>query len=140
MGFGALLTSFVAYIQIRIIYRDIKYYLFDEPQEVQGEFSFNIWVYQNIIKHWISFIELKNEIAVWERTGASVSSYSKGEEAVKESLMKQTLKLQNKLKQTVSNASIIEGDYATTLDDLIAKVSMPRNLYLKFYFFRFSIQ
>lgn len=70
-----------------------------------------------------SFLELKNEIAVWERTGASVSSYSRGEEAVKESLMKQTLKLQHKLKHTVSNASIVEEDYDTTLQDLIAKVS-----------------
>lgn len=59
---------------------------------------------------------------MWEKTGASVSSYSKGEEAVKESLMKQTLKLQHKLKQTMSNASITEEGYATTLEDLVAKV------------------
>lgn len=70
-----------------------------------------------------SSLDLKNEIAVWERTGASVSSYSKGEETVKESLMKQTLKLQHKLKQAVSNASISEEDYQTTLEELVAKVS-----------------
>lgn len=41
MGTGVLLASFVAYIQIRIIYRDVKYYEFDEPSEVRGTQMFN---------------------------------------------------------------------------------------------------
>lgn len=41
--------------------------------------------------------------------------------------MKQTLKLQHKLKQTVSHASMIE-DYTTTLEDLVAQVMTNLNV------------
>ncbi|CAG9831049.1 unnamed protein product [Diabrotica balteata] len=47
--------------------------------------------------------DLKREIAVWERTAASVSSYSKDENIVKESLLKQMAQLQTKLKDTVNH-------------------------------------
>lgn len=72
----------------------------------------------------IYFLELKREIAVWERTGASVSSYSRGEGIVKDVLVKQTQKLQNKLKNTVSNTSnfSVEELYATNLTDLEKQV------------------
>lgn len=38
MGIGVLLASLVAYLQIRIIYRDVNYYRFDEPLEVRGKY------------------------------------------------------------------------------------------------------
>ncbi|CAH1107707.1 unnamed protein product [Psylliodes chrysocephalus] len=89
MATGTLLISFVVYIQIRIMYRDMKYYRFDEPSEIE---------------------DLKREIAVWERTAASVSSYSKDENHVKESLLKQMATLQIKLKDTVHHIG-------TSIDD-----------------------
>lgn len=69
-----------------------------------------------------------------------MSSYSKGEEAVKESLMKQTLKLQHKLKQTVSNASILEDHYTNTLEDLEAKVTLKKISKILFTIIFFSTQ
>ncbi|KAJ8954639.1 hypothetical protein NQ314_007038 [Rhamnusium bicolor] len=36
MGIGAMLALIVIYIQIRIMYRDMSYYKFDEPPVVQG--------------------------------------------------------------------------------------------------------
>uniref|UniRef100_A0A6P7FRF4 P protein-like n=1 Tax=Diabrotica virgifera virgifera TaxID=50390 RepID=A0A6P7FRF4_DIAVI len=80
-GIGACIILFIIYLQIRIMYRDIKHYQYDEPEEIK---------------------DLKREIAVWERTAASVSSYSKDENIVKESLLKQMAQLQNKLKDTVN--------------------------------------
>ncbi|CAH1184847.1 unnamed protein product [Phyllotreta striolata] len=84
MGTGTLFVLVVVYLQIRILYRDMKYYRFDEPAEIQ---------------------DLKREIAVWERTAASMSSYSKDENHVKDSLLKQMVTLRNKLRDTVYVAS-----------------------------------
>ncbi|XP_074040146.1 P protein-like isoform X3 [Leptinotarsa decemlineata] len=85
MGAGALLVLVVVYIQIRILYRDKKYYAYDEPTELK---------------------DLKAELAVWERTAASVSRYSKDEDIVKDTLLKQTQQLQLRLRRhTESNIS-----------------------------------
>ncbi|XP_018563114.1 P protein [Anoplophora glabripennis] len=98
MGLGVLIALTVVYIQLRITYRDMVYYKFDEPPVVQG---------------------LKREIAVWERTAASVGSYSKDEDVVKESLIKKMTRLQDKLKHTVNkNINAVEEDYKANVVDL----------------------
>lgn len=53
------------------------------------------------------------EVAVWKRTAASMSSYSKEEEIVKDSLMKKA----NKLMETR------KSKYESTLRDLETQVS-----------------
>nr|XP_023029385.1 P protein isoform X4 [Leptinotarsa decemlineata] len=111
MGAGALLVLVVVYIQIRILYRDKKYYAYDEPTELK---------------------DLKAELAVWERTAASVSRYSKDEDIVKDTLLKQTQQLQMRLRRhTESNISshidsqldiigeaVDESKNSTTIEDL----------------------
>ncbi|VEN62049.1 unnamed protein product [Callosobruchus maculatus] len=84
MSVGVLLAFLVVYLQIRITYRDMKYYQFDEPLPVQ---------------------DLKREIEIWTRTANSVGSYSKDEDAVKESLWKKTEKLKDDLKQVVNTSN-----------------------------------
>ncbi|KAJ8916646.1 hypothetical protein NQ315_000291 [Exocentrus adspersus] len=104
MGVGALIALAVVYVQIRITYRDMSYYKFSEPPVVQG---------------------LKREIAAWERTAASVGSYSRDEGAVRQSLMKKMTKLQNKLKHTETHGDNSgegqEEDYKLKLQELEAQ-------------------
>ncbi|KAJ8958445.1 hypothetical protein NQ318_002232 [Aromia moschata] len=97
MGIGAILTLIVSYIQIRLTFKNISYYKFEE--------------------HAV----LKNEIAVWKKTAASVGSYSRGEGAVKETLMQKTARLNTKLRNTITsdaNSPINEEQYSMTLKDL----------------------
>ncbi|CAH1980081.1 unnamed protein product [Acanthoscelides obtectus] len=84
MSMGVVLAFIVVYLQIRIIYRDLKYYQFDEPSPVE---------------------DLKREIQIWTRTANSVGSYSKDEDAVKESLWKKTEKLKDDLKLVVNTSN-----------------------------------
>ncbi|XP_017776012.1 PREDICTED: P protein isoform X2 [Nicrophorus vespilloides] len=77
MSVGVLLSLLVVHLQLRFMYRDENSLRVKEPEDVQG---------------------LKREIAVYQRTAASVSSYSKDEDMIKESLLKRTSRLIGKLK------------------------------------------
>ncbi|XP_057670162.1 P protein-like isoform X2 [Diorhabda carinulata] len=102
MGVGVCITLFVIGLQIKILYRDMKYYQSDEPQEIR---------------------DLKREIAAWERTAASVSSYSRDENIIKDTLLKQTAQLQNKLKDTVNNC------YFTSYDTRVEQIEDLKRQY-----------
>lgn len=91
------ITLIIIYLQLRYSYRDPNKFKYSGPIEVQ---------------------ELKREIAVWQRTAASVSSYSRDEEAVRESLFKKSAKLQDLLKVSLQNTSAFSDDYQTNLEDL----------------------
>nr|XP_023029384.1 P protein isoform X3 [Leptinotarsa decemlineata] len=104
MGAGALLVLVVVYIQIRILYRDKKYYAYDEPTELK---------------------DLKAELAVWERTAASVSRYSKDEDIVKDTLLKQTQQLQLRLRRHTESS--ISSHIDSQLDIIGEAVDASKN-------------
>ncbi|CAH0549056.1 unnamed protein product [Brassicogethes aeneus] len=102
MGAGVILSLVVVYIQLRYIYSNPSNFKYSLPIEVE---------------------ELKREIAVWQRTAASVASYSKDEEAVKESLIKKSEKLKGLLQHTMHNTSALSDIYRNNLETL--KIKYP---------------
>ncbi|XP_015836581.1 P protein isoform X2 [Tribolium castaneum] len=97
MGVGSIIAFLVVYAQLRYSHRDLKLFKYAEPTEVQ---------------------ELRREIAVWKRAAASLSSYSKDEDTVKESLLRRSTTLLGKLKLTANITSSNIENYTTNLKDL----------------------
>ncbi|KAK5638427.1 hypothetical protein RI129_012722 [Pyrocoelia pectoralis] len=97
MGLGVILVSIFTYLHLRYLYRNVRNLRSSEPQEV---------------------LELKREIAVWQRAAACMSSYSKDEEVVKETLKKRSTRLIGKL-NTRTRTHMSQGDnYNDNLEDL----------------------
>jgi len=71
--------------------------------------------------------ELRHEIAIWQRAAASLSSYSKDENLVRETLLKKVQRLLSQLKKKLMTGSVTLDKYKTTLEELQEKVSWPRN-------------
>lgn len=91
------------YFQLRFMFRNINDLRFGEPQDIQ---------------------ELRHEITVWQRAASSLSSYSKDEDLVRETLVKKVNRLQRQLKKKVSSGSVPVDSYKQTLQDLQRKVPM----------------
>lgn len=89
------------YFQLRFKFRNINDLRFNEPQDMQ---------------------ELRHEITVWQRAAASLSSYSKDEDLVRETLVKKVNRLQRQLKKKLSSGSVPADSYKQTLQDLERKV------------------
>lgn len=70
--------------------------------------------------------ELRHEITVWQRAAASLSSYSKDEDLVRETLVKKVNRLQRQLKKKLSSGSVPADNYQQTLQDLERKVPFNR--------------
>ncbi|XP_076244373.1 P protein [Calliopsis andreniformis] len=100
MSIGVILVLIVVYAQLRFIFRDITVLRFDEPQDVQ---------------------ELRHEIAIWQRAAASLSSYSKDENLVRETLMKKVQRLLSRLKKKLMTGSVELERYKATLEELQEK-------------------
>ncbi|XP_031837622.1 P protein isoform X2 [Nomia melanderi] len=100
MSIGVILVIIAVYAQLRYIFRDVTALRFDEPQEVQ---------------------ELRHEIAIWQRAAASLSSYSKDENLVRETLLKKVQRLLSQLKKKVLTGSVALERYETTLEELQEK-------------------
>ncbi|XP_015188878.1 PREDICTED: P protein isoform X1 [Polistes dominula] len=100
MSIGVILVLFVVYAQMRFIFRDKAVLSFDEPREVQ---------------------ELRHEIAIWQRAAASLSSYSKDENLVRETLLKKVQRLLSQLKKKLVTGSVAFEKYKTTLEELEEK-------------------
>ncbi|KAJ8688448.1 hypothetical protein QAD02_024243 [Eretmocerus hayati] len=100
MGTGVALVLFVIYLHFRFIFRDLEVLRFDEPQEVQ---------------------ELRHEIVIWQRAAASLSSYSKDENLVRETLMKKVKRLLQDLRQKMITGSFAMDNYKNTLEELQEK-------------------
>ncbi|XP_015430492.1 PREDICTED: P protein [Dufourea novaeangliae] len=100
MSIGVILVIITVYAQLRYIFRDVAVLRFDEPQDVQ---------------------ELKHEIAIWQRAAASLSSYSKDENLVRETLLKKVQRLLSQLKKKVLTGSVALERYETTLEELQEK-------------------
>ncbi|KAK2576947.1 hypothetical protein KPH14_005560 [Odynerus spinipes] len=100
MSIGVILVLIVVYAQLRFIFRDVAVLRFDEPQDVQ---------------------ELRHEIAIWQRAAASLSSYSKDENLVRETLLKKVKRLLSQLKKKLMTGSAAFEKYKTTLEELQEK-------------------
>lgn len=70
----------------------------------------------------LSFQELRHEIAIWQRAEASLSSYSKDENLVRETLLKKVQRLLSQLKKKLMTGSGTLERYKTTLEELQEKV------------------
>ncbi|XP_055837397.1 P protein isoform X2 [Episyrphus balteatus] len=100
MLIGVLVVMVQTYIQLRYKFRNINDLRFNEAQDVQ---------------------ELRHEITVWQRAAASLSSYSKDEDLVRETLTRKVNRLKRNLKKKI-NSGATEGDtYEQTLGQLQAK-------------------
>lgn len=109
---GILLVLVQMFLQLRFQYRDISKLRCSEPQSVQ---------------------DLQREIKVWERAAASISSYSKGEVLVRDTLLKKVKRLSKQLKKSKASGSIPVENYQSTLREMQAKASFKRVLCLTFF-------
>lgn len=114
------------YFQLRFMFRNINDLRFGEPQDIQ---------------------ELRHEITVWQRAASSLSSYSKDEDLVRETLVKKVNRLQRQLKKKLTSGSVPAESYKQTLQDLQKKVQqicqylhLSHKLNLVFSLFFCSIQ
>lgn len=103
MSFGILAVMIQAYLHLRFKFKNVNSLRFSEAQDVQ---------------------ELRHEIAVWQRAAASLSSYSKDEDLVRETLEKKCSRLTRQLKKKLTTGSIPEESYTATLAELEQKVRM----------------
>uniref|UniRef100_T1PFL4 Citrate transporter n=1 Tax=Musca domestica TaxID=7370 RepID=T1PFL4_MUSDO len=97
---GVVLVMFTSYLQLRYKFRNISDLQFKESPEVE---------------------ELRHEIHVWKRAAASLSSYSKDEELVRQTLMKKVNRLKRSLKKKMATAVEPAINYQQTLENLQAK-------------------
>ncbi|KAM7353321.1 OCA2 melanosomal transmembrane protein hoepel1 isoform 2-T2 [Cochliomyia hominivorax] len=97
---GVILVMFQTYLQLRFKFRNISDLQFKESPEIE---------------------ELKHEIHVWKRAAASLSSYSKDEELVRQTLNKKVNRLKRSLKKKINTAIEPTINYKQTLDHLQAK-------------------
>ncbi|CRL00831.1 CLUMA_CG014082, isoform A [Clunio marinus] len=100
MAIGVCLVMVQTYFQLKHKFRNINDLRFSEPNDVQ---------------------ELRHEISVWQRAAASLSSYSKDEDLVRETLLKKVNRLGRQLKKKLVSGSIPTESYKATLEDLQAK-------------------
>lgn len=101
MVFAILLVGVQTYFQLRHKFSNINELRFNEPQEIQ---------------------ELRHEIAVWKRAAASLSSYSKDEDVVRDSLLKKVNRLKRQLKKKTHTSTVPAESYKATLEELQEKV------------------
>lgn len=101
MSIGIVFVMIQTYFQLRFMFRNINDLRFGEPQDIQ---------------------ELRHEITVWQRAASSLSSYSKDEDLVRETLVKKVNRLQRQLKKKLTSGSVPAESYKQTLQDLQKKV------------------
>lgn len=100
MAIGVCMVMVQTYFQLRFKFRNINDLRFSEPNDVQ---------------------ELRHEISVWQRAAASLSSYSKDEDLVRETLLKKVNRLGRQLKKKLVSGSVPAESYKATLEELQAK-------------------
>lgn len=128
MSIGVILVVIVVYAQLRFVFRDMAALKFAEPPDVQvyinilSFISINERVEKDKNYLYLSFQELRHEIAIWQRAAASLSSYSKDENLVRETLLKKVQRLLSQLKKKLMTGSGTLERYKTTLEELQEKV------------------
>lgn len=101
MGTGIIFVLLQTYLQIRFQYRNMNDLRFTEPRGIQ---------------------ELRQELSVWQRAAASLSSYSKDEDLVRETLLKKVKYLEHLLERRLATGKLPTDTYKTTLQELQLKV------------------
>ncbi|XP_026470190.1 P protein-like, partial [Ctenocephalides felis] len=109
MAIGVLLVMVQTYFQLRLKFRNINNLRFSEPHDVQ---------------------ELRHEIAVWQRAAASLSSYSKDEDLVRETLTKKVQRLLAQLKKKLLSGSVPFESYKANLEELQQKYPIRNKVLL----------
>lgn len=125
-----ILVVIVVYAQLRFVFRDMAALKFAEPPDVQVYKHIFLCnrLFQRVKKRKkkkllnLSFQELRHEIAIWQRAAASLSSYSKDENLVRETLLKKVQRLLSQLKKKLMTGSGTLERYKTTLEELQEKV------------------
>uniref|UniRef100_A0A1A9UPJ9 Citrate transporter-like domain-containing protein n=1 Tax=Glossina austeni TaxID=7395 RepID=A0A1A9UPJ9_GLOAU len=97
---GVILVMLQTYLQLRFKFGNISDLQFKESPDVE---------------------DLRHEIHVWKRAAASLSSYSKDEELVRQTLMKKVNRLKTSLKKKIATTIDPAIDYKQTLENLQAK-------------------
>jgi P protein len=121
MSTGVAFIMVAINLQLRFIYRDINDLRIQEPHDVTGIRLMNFK--HNLYQCSFSLIpELKHELAVWQRAAASVSSYSKDEDAVRDTLLKKVRRLAGELKIKMKSVGVGEEVYKSNLEELQKKV------------------
>ncbi|KAJ0182980.1 hypothetical protein K1T71_000956 [Dendrolimus kikuchii] len=102
MGVGILLVGAQTYLQLRYMFRDINKLRHSVPRDI---------------------LELRQEIAVWRRAAASLSSYSKDEDIVRRALEKKVNKLNVALSRRESGRGVSKLDpmFCSTLAQMKQK-------------------
>uniref|UniRef100_A0A182J9C5 Citrate transporter-like domain-containing protein n=1 Tax=Anopheles atroparvus TaxID=41427 RepID=A0A182J9C5_ANOAO len=100
MAIPIFFVMITTYFQLRMKFKNINDLRFSEPQDVQ---------------------EIRHEIAVWQRAAASLSSYSKDEDLVRETLLKKVNRLSRSLKKKLVSGSVPVESYTATLEEMKRK-------------------
>ncbi|XP_050087994.1 P protein isoform X3 [Anopheles aquasalis] len=100
MAIPIFFVMITTYFQLRMKFKNINDLRFSEPQDVQ---------------------EIRHEIAVWQRAAASLSSYSKDEDLVRETLLKKVNRLSRTLKKKLVTGSVPVESYKATLEEMKRK-------------------
>ncbi|GBP42925.1 P protein [Eumeta japonica] len=101
MGLGVLLVAVQTYLQLRFMFRDIRKLRHNVPHDIQ---------------------ELRQEMAVWRRAAASLSSYSRDEDIVRKALEKKVEKLQKALvRREAGGGSKTDPKFCSTLAQMKQK-------------------
>lgn len=75
------------------------------------------------MKKFFRFEELRHEIVIWQRAAASLTSYSKDEDVVRETLLKKVRRLLTELKLKLVQERTPCENYKANLEELTEKVS-----------------
>jgi len=126
MGLGILIVVVQTMLQLRYNFRNINDLRIKEPKELQ---------------------ELRREITVWERAAASISSFSKDADLVRETLTKKVKILHHQLKKKLAKGVVSTDRYRRTLEELQSqypiknkKLLIKAGIALAFIFVMFIIE
>ncbi|XP_037028039.1 P protein-like [Bradysia coprophila] len=100
MTAGVIVVMLQTYLQIRFKYRNMDDLRLNEPNGIH---------------------ELRQELGVWQRAADSISSYSKDEILVKETLLKKVNYLERLLKKRLATGKLPVDTYKITLQELQSK-------------------
>ncbi|XP_046975929.1 P protein-like [Vanessa cardui] len=102
MGVGILLVCVQTYIQLRFMFRDMNKLRHSVPRDI---------------------VEMRQEIGVWKRAAASLSSYSRDEDIVRRALEKKVQRLQTTLMKREAGSGKSKSDplFSSTLAQMKQK-------------------
>uniref|UniRef100_A0A1B6C5S4 Citrate transporter-like domain-containing protein n=1 Tax=Clastoptera arizonana TaxID=38151 RepID=A0A1B6C5S4_9HEMI len=110
MGLGLIFVMLCVYLQLRFfIFRNNKMLCFKEPPDIQ---------------------ELRHEIAIWRKTANSVSSCSKDEDVVRETMMMKIRRLGYELKRKLLSEGVSKKTYTANLEEITNKFKIKNQALL----------